>query len=230
MTEFGTDRDGNEDGTGTETGNGNPDTTEATAPAEPTEQEPTSSASDDAPLEASVVTVASDRSLASDAAGTAVETALEEAGHDLTTREHVAPDHDRVQSIVLRMIERGDVDLVITAGATSVEPDDVVIEAVEPLLDKELTTFRELFTSLGYEAVGTRVLAARTLAGVADGKLVFCLPGNADAARLGTEEIILPEARHLVDLARDEADDVDENDEGDADESGEGDAADNNSD
>ena len=192
MTEPGTDGDAN--------ANASPDA-ETPEPA------------DEPALEASVVTIASDRSLDSDPAGAAIEAALEEAGYDLSTREHVGPDHDRVQSIVLRMIERDDVDLVITAGATSVEPDDVVIEAVEPLLDKELTAFGDLFTSLAYEAVGTRAVAARTLAGVAEGKPVFCLPGNADAARLATEEIIFPEAGHLVDLAR--ADDPDDPDEGD---------------
>ncbi|APW96435.1 molybdenum cofactor biosynthesis protein [Halobiforma lacisalsi AJ5] len=155
----------------------------------------------DRPLGTAVVTIASSRSLDSDEAGEAIVTALEEAGHELATREHVSPDHDRVQSIVLRLIERDDVDVVITAGATSVEPDDVVIEAVEPLLDKELTAFQDLFTSMAYEEVGTRVLASRTLAGVSEGKPVFCLPGHADAARLGTESIILPEARNLVAVA-----------------------------
>lgn len=157
--------------------------------------------SDASSLCVGVVTVSSSRSLDDDPAGTAVEDALEAAGHELATREHVVPSHDRVQSTVVRMIERDDVDVVITAGATSVEPDDVVIEAVESLLDKELTAFRELFTSLAYEVVGTRVVAARTLAGVAEGNPVFCLPGNADAARLGMEEIIIPEAGNLVDLA-----------------------------
>ncbi|SFB70919.1 molybdenum cofactor biosynthesis protein B [Halobiforma haloterrestris] len=164
----------------------------------------------DPPLGTAVVTVASNRSLATDEAGEAVVTALEDAGHELVTREHVSPEHDRVQSIVLRVIERDDVDVVVTAGATSVEPDDVVIEAVEPLLDKELTAFRDLFTSLAYEEVGTRVVASRTLAGVSEGKPVFCLPGNADAARLGTESIILPEARNLVALAAPADEDGDE--------------------
>ncbi|OVE84850.1 MogA/MoaB family molybdenum cofactor biosynthesis protein [Natronolimnobius baerhuensis] len=158
--------------------------------------------SESASLEVGVITIAANRSLASDDAGTAIETALEEAGHNLTTREHVAAEHDRVQSIVLRLIERDDVDLVITAGATSIEPDDVVIEAVDPLLDKELTAFRELFTMYAADRIGTRVVAMRTLAGVADGKPVFCLPGNPDATELATEKVILPEATHLIDLAR----------------------------
>lgn len=166
----------------------------------------------DDPLGVAVVTIAADRTLSTDEAGDAIVTALEDAGHDLATREHVSPGHDGVQSIVLRVIERDDVDVVITAGATSVEPDDVAIGAVEPLLDKELTAFRELFTTLAYEQIGTRTVAVRTLAGVAEETPVFCLPGNAEAARLGTEGIILPEARNLVNLARVNDDESDESD------------------
>ncbi|WP_049926637.1 MogA/MoaB family molybdenum cofactor biosynthesis protein [Halopiger goleimassiliensis] len=158
-----------------------------------------------------LITISTDRSLDTDAAGERIETALAEAGHDIVTREHVVNDHDRVQSIVLRIIDREDVDLVITAGGTSIEPDDVTIEATEPLLEKHLSAFPELFTQLAYDAVGTRVVAARTLAGVAEGTPVFCLPGNADAAGLATEEIILPEATHLTTLAAvDEPDEEDE--------------------
>lgn len=153
-----------------------------------------------------VLTIATERSLATDAAGEAIATALETAGHELATREHLGSDHDRVQSIVSRMIDRDDVDLVVTAGATSVEPSDVTIEAVEPLLDKRMTAFDELFTRLAYDEVGTRVVAARTVAGVADSVPVFCLPGNEGATRLGFEDIILPEALHLVDLAREDRD------------------------
>ena len=154
------------------------------------------------PLGVSVVTISADRELESDPAGNIIVTALEEAGHEVATREHIDADHDRVQSIVSRLIDRGDVDVVVTSGATSVEPSDIVIEAVEPLLEKKLTAFSELFTALGYEAVGSQIVAARTVAGVADGVPIFCLPGKAPAARLGMEKIILPEMGHLVGVAR----------------------------
>lgn len=156
----------------------------------------------DEQLCAGVVTIATDRSLESDAAGEAVVTAIREADHEVTMREHVASDYDRVQSIATRVIEREDTDVVITAGGTSVEPGDVTIEAVEPLLEKQLSAFGDLFTRLAYDEIGTRVVAARTLAGVAERTPVFCLPGNADAARLAATRIILPEARNLVDVAR----------------------------
>lgn len=157
---------------------------------------------DDDSLCASVITISTERSLEADDAGEAIVTALKKDGHEVATREHIDTDHDRVQSIVSRMIDRNDIDIIITGGATSVEPDDVTIEAVEPLLDKELTAFSELFTALSYEAVGSRVVTARTLAGVGDGVPIFCLPGDGGAARLGLEEIILSEVHHLVDLAR----------------------------
>lgn len=153
-------------------------------------------------LGVAVVTIATDRSLASDPAGEAIEAALAQAGHEVATREHVASDHDRVQSIVLRVIDRDDVDLVVTAGSTSVEPDDVTIEAVRPLLEKELTAFPELFTTQAWAAVGTRAIASRVLAGVAEETLIVCLPGNENAARTALRDLVLPEAAHLVGVAR----------------------------
>ena len=115
-------------------------------------------------LRAGVVTIADDRALATDESGDAAVTRLEGGGHEISIREHVGNEYDRVQSIVERMIDRDDVDLVVTAGATSIEPDDVTLEAVGPLLEKELTAFDTLFTQLGHEQVGSRIVATRTLA------------------------------------------------------------------
>lgn len=163
---------------------------------------------EDLELCAGVVTISTDRTLESDAAGGAIVTALKKDGHEVATREHVGADLDRVQGTVSRLIDRDDVDLVVTAGATSVEPDDIAIEAIRPLLGKELPAFADVFTSLSFETVGTRVIGARPLAGVTAGVPVFCLPGNEDAARLGAEEIILPEVTTLVRLAREELDET----------------------
>ncbi|WP_339104671.1 molybdopterin-binding protein [Haloterrigena salinisoli] len=155
-------------------------------------------------LGVSVVTIATDRSLESDPAGEAIVTGLKKADHEIVTREHIGSEHDRVQSIISRMLDRDDIDVIVTGGSTSVEPGDVTVEAVEPLLGKRLAAFEDLFTSLAYEAVGTRVIAARTIAGVTEGTPVFCLPGNEDAVRLALDEIILPEIHNLVSLARED--------------------------
>lgn len=153
-------------------------------------------------LGAGVVTVTSSRSLDDDPAGDAIVTAFEESGHEIVMRQLVADDHDSVQSTVNNLVTRDDVDVVVTTGGTGVTPDDVTIEATEPLFGKRLPGFGELFRRLSYGEIGTRVVGTRATAGVTDGVPVFCLPGSENAARLGTEEIIVPEAGHLAALAR----------------------------
>jgi len=155
---------------------------------------------------AGVVTVSSTRSLDDDPSGDAIAAAFEDAGHDVATRELVGDEYDRVQSIVDRLVSREDVDVVVTTGGTGVTPDDVTVEAVRPLLEKELPGFGELFRRLSYDEIGTRVVGTRAAAGVADGVPVFCLPGSENAARLGAEDVIVPEAGHLAGLAHEDED------------------------
>ncbi|MGA9399230.1 MogA/MoaB family molybdenum cofactor biosynthesis protein [Haladaptatus sp.] len=149
-----------------------------------------------------VVTVSTSRSVDDDPAGDAIKVLVEQAGHDVVTRELVADDHDRVQKTVNNIVGRGDTDVVVTTGGTGVTPDDVTIEAVSALFEKELPGFGELFRTLSYDEIGTKTVGTRATAGTADGTVVFCLPGSENAVRLGVGEIVLEEAGHLVGLAK----------------------------
>jgi len=142
-----------------------------------------------------VVTVADDRTVDSDPAGDAVVEALD--GHELVTRELLGRSHDTVQGAVDALVGRGDVDAVVTVGATGVDDEDVTIEAVHPLFEKAMPGFGELFRRRYHESVGTDVIATRATAGIADGTPVFCLPGSAEAARLGTSEIVAEQVGRL---------------------------------
>jgi len=151
-------------------------------------------------LGVAVLTVSSSRSLDDDDAGDRIADALEGAGHEVATRDLVPDDYDKVQGTVQRFVDRKDTDAVITTGGTGVTPDDVTVEAVRPLLKKELPGFGELFRQRSSEEIGTMVVATRATAGVADGVPVFCLPGSENAAALGAE-LIVSTAGHLVGLA-----------------------------
>jgi molybdenum cofactor biosynthesis protein B len=154
---------------------------------------------------AAVVTVSTSRSFGDDPSGDAAVEGLEDAGFELATRELVNDDFDTIQHIVDRLAARDDTDLVVTTGGTGVTPDDLTVEAVQPLIGKTLPGFGELFRTLSYDEVGTRVVGTRAIAGIVDGVPVFCLPGSENAVRLGVEEIIVEEAPHLIGLAtRDE--------------------------
>ena len=148
-----------------------------------------------------VVTVSSSRSLEADESGDWIVDAFEDAGHEVVVRELVDDEFDGVQGAVDRLVRREDTDAVVTTGGTGVTPDDVTPDAVDPLFEKHLPGFGELFRRLSYEEVGTRTVGSRAIAGIADGTVVFCLPGSENAVRLGTEAVILPELGHLVGLA-----------------------------
>lgn len=152
-------------------------------------------------ISAGVVTVSSSRETGDDPSGNAIIEILENHGIELAHRELIPDDFDRIQQTVDTLADRSDVDIVVTTGGTGITPDDLTVEAVEPLIGKTLPGFGELFRTLSYEEVGTRVVATRTIAGVIESVPVFCLPGSENAARLGCEEIIVEEAPHLIGLA-----------------------------
>jgi molybdenum cofactor biosynthesis protein B len=152
-------------------------------------------------LGVAVATVSSTRSLEDDPAGDAIAAAFEAEGHEAVTREMLRDDYDGVQSAVGNLARREDVDVVVTTGGTGVTPDDVTVEAASDLFEKELPGFGELFRRLSYDEIGTRVVGTRAVAGVVTGTPVFCLPGSENAARLGSEAVIVPEAPHLAGLA-----------------------------
>jgi molybdenum cofactor biosynthesis protein B len=153
-------------------------------------------------LGVAVVTVSSSRSLDDDPAGDVIQSTLEAEGHAVVTRDLIGDSLDSVQGTVDHLVGREDVDAVVTTGGTGVTPDDVTVEAVRPLFEKRLPGFGELFRQLSYDEIGTKVVGTRAVAGVADGVPVFCLPGSENAATLGVEEVIVPEAGHLAGLAR----------------------------
>ncbi len=100
---------------------------------------------------------------------------------------------------VLSMLKH--VDAVVTTGGTGISPRDVTIEAVKPLVEKELEGFGEIFRYLSYKEVGDRAMLTRVFAGVLDGKAVFCLPGSLNAVKLGVK-LIKSQIRHIITHAR----------------------------
>jgi molybdenum cofactor biosynthesis protein B len=162
-------------------------------------------------LAVAVVTVSSTREAGEDAAGDAIVEELEAADDEVVSRVVVPDDAPAVRGAVAEAAGDVDVDAVVTTGGTGVTPDDVTVEAVEGLFEKHLPGFGELFRQFSREEVGTRVVGTRATAGIvprdadapeAGGVPVFSLPGSENAARLGTRDIVVPEAPHLAGLAR----------------------------
>ncbi len=103
-----------------------------------------------------------------------------------------------IQKTMREMLNSPKIDAIISTGGTGITPADVTIEAVRPLIEKELPGFGELFRHLTFQDIGSAAVLSRALAGVAKGKAVFCLPGSPHAVKLCLERLILPETAHIV--------------------------------
>jgi molybdenum cofactor biosynthesis protein B len=145
-----------------------------------------------------VLTVSDSRSLETDSGGAAVVALLEQGGHPVVTRELVRDEPGPIEAALRAALAREEVRAVILTGGTGVAPRDVTPDTVEPLLDRVVPGFGELFRMLSYADVGSAALLSRALAGVASGRVVFVLPGSRGAVRLAMEKLVLPEIGHLA--------------------------------
>jgi len=145
-----------------------------------------------------VVTVSDTRSLETDAGGALVAELLAGAGHPVVSRSIVADEAEAIAGALRELTARDDVRAVIFTGGTGVAPRDVTPDSVEPLLDRVIPGFGELFRALSYEEIGSAALLSRALAGLLAGRVVFVLPGSRGAVRLGMEKLVVPELGHLA--------------------------------
>lgn len=142
------------------------------------------------PVRIAVLTVSDTRTVATDKSGALLVERLGTAGHVLADRQLVPDDIYRIRAVVSAWIADPAVDAVLTTGGTGVTGRDGTPEALEPLLDKVIEGFGELFRALSFQDIGTSTLQSRCLAGVANGTYVFCLPGSTNACATGWDRLI----------------------------------------
>ena len=80
--------------------------------------------------------------------------------------------------------------MVITTGGTGVTGRDGTPEAVQPLLDKQIDGFGEVFRSISLQQIRTSTIQSRALGGVANGTYIFCVPGSTGACATAWDELI----------------------------------------
>jgi molybdenum cofactor biosynthesis protein B len=141
-------------------------------------------------LAIALLTVSDTRTLVDDASGEALQGRLQAAGHRLLERAIVPDDRYRIRAAISQWIADEAVQVVISSGGTGLAGRDGTPEAVAPLLDKTIDGFGELFRVLSFETIGTSSLQSRCLAGVANGTLIFVLPGSLDAVQTAWDRLI----------------------------------------
>jgi molybdenum cofactor biosynthesis protein B len=140
--------------------------------------------------------------VASDVSGDTLVEMLKGAGHNVLFKKIIADDETMIQDAVMYVLGLPELDVAIFSGGTGIAPTDITIETVSPFFDKTLPGFGEFFRRISYDRVGSAAVMSRATAGVAKGKVLFCVPGSPDAVKVSVEMLILPEAPHIVKHAR----------------------------
>ncbi len=143
-----------------------------------------------------ILVISTSRTEKEDKSGVIIRHLLDEKGISVTYTAIIPDQIQAIRSGVIKALES--CNCVILTGGTGITKDDCTIEAVEPLLEKHLDGFGELFRMKSYEEVGTRMVLSRAIAGTIGTNLIFCIPGSPNAATLATREIIIPEVKHLL--------------------------------
>ncbi|MEO1200471.1 MAG: molybdenum cofactor biosynthesis protein B [Pseudomonadota bacterium] len=135
------------------------------------------------PVRIAVLTVSDSRDLTEDRSGDTLVKRIEEAGHHLADRALVRDEISEIRAKVLAWTERDDVDVVISTGGTGFTGRDVTPEAIEPLFEKRMDGFSEVFHRISYDKIGTSTIQSRATGGVARATYIFVLPGSPGACK-----------------------------------------------
>ncbi len=151
------------------------------------------------PVGIAVLTVSDSRSLDDDRSGDTLVARIAEAGHRLADRKIVRDDVAAIRSVVRDWIADPQIDAVITTGGTGFTGRDVTPEAVEPLFEKRMDGFSEVFHRISYDKIGTSTIQSRATGGVAGATYIFVLPGSPGACKDAWDGILGPQLdyRHM---------------------------------
>ncbi len=142
------------------------------------------------PLRIALLTVSDSRTLETDTSGALLAELVTAAGHGVSERALERDDRYQLRARVSAWIAAPAIDVIITTGGTGFTGRDSTPEALGPLFDKHIDGFGELFRQLSFDEIGTSTIQSRALGGLANGTLVFCLPGSSGACRTGWNRIL----------------------------------------
>lgn len=141
-------------------------------------------------LNIKVITVSDTRTEETDKSGTVLVDKLSSAGHNLLDKTIIPDDVYQLRAAVSVCIADPTVQVVLMTGGTGFTERDNTFRAISPLLEIPIEGFGELFRQLSYEEIGSSTVQSRAFAGLANGTIVFCVPGSPGACATAWDRII----------------------------------------
>ncbi|MEC7781045.1 MAG: molybdenum cofactor biosynthesis protein B [Pseudomonadota bacterium] len=137
-----------------------------------------------------ILTISDTRTLQDDKSGDLLQQFALADGHTVAERDLVRDDIYAIRAAVSNWIANTAINVVFTTGGTGFTGRDSTPEALMPLFDKQIEGFGEIFRQLSYEEIGTSTIQSRAVGGLANGTLIFSLPGSSGAVTTGWQKIL----------------------------------------
>ena len=158
------------------------------------------------PVTVAILTVSDTRTRDNDTSGDILQSRIEAAGHKVLGREIVRDTIQGVRAQLQSWMDDTQIDVIISTGGTGLTGRDITVEAVTPLFDKVIDGFSVVFHQESFKTIGLSTLQSRACAGLAQGTIIFCLPGSNGAVKDGWDKVIAAQldSRHrpcnMIDL------------------------------
>ena len=110
----------------------------------------------------------------------------------------VSDNAEQIKKTLDNFLSENSIHAIIFSGGTGLTTEDITYETIQPLLEKEITGFGELFRFLSYEEIGAAAMLSRATGGKLKNKAVFLLPGSPKAVELALKKLLIPELHHIV--------------------------------
>jgi molybdopterin adenylyltransferase len=114
---------------------------------------------------------------------------FKEHAASITIIKKLIPDEAILLQEVLEKEISSKTNFIITTGGTGIGPRDITPDVVIPLLDKQIPGIMELIR-VKYGMQFPSAAISRSVAGVSNQSLIYCLPGSPKAVREYMDEIL----------------------------------------
>ncbi|MFU8785466.1 molybdenum cofactor biosynthesis protein B [Aliidiomarina sp.] len=145
------------------------------------------------PLNVAILTISDSRIEETDSTGDLLVHSLASDGHTLMQRTILPNNKYQIRAQVSSWIASESIQVVLVNGGTGFANGNCTVQALTPLFDQHVTGFGELFRQLSFLEIGSSSMQSRAVAGLANGTLIFAMPGSGGGARLAWQQLIKPQ-------------------------------------
>jgi len=116
---------------------------------------------------------------------------VEEVGYEVIITDLIPDEEDIIERKLLEIVDRGDVDLILTTGGTGFSPRDVTPEATLRVIERLTPGIPEAMRAFSMK-ITNRGMLSRGVAGIRKDTLIINLPGSPKAVKEILEYILEP--------------------------------------